>query len=392
MFTSTDLEQFNSQGIGLQNVGNQLARFKEGFPFVVLVAPATIDNGIVRLDDQQVKASADAFDAQQNSVQMIKFVPASGAATRMFKDLFEFQSAHRSPDFPSDIIALEKKYPAVAVFIADLHRFPFTGELQTTLRNQGLELRNLLKKNDYQKIIHHLLDRDGMNYAALPKGLLSFHRYPGEIRTAMEEHLVEGAAYCRNVTGDVRLHFTVSPEHLEAFRDLVGHKIDGYGKRYGVTYQVDFSVQKSSTDTLAVDLNNEPFRNSDGRLLFRPAGHGALIENLNDLEADVIFIKNIDNVVPDHLKPENTLFKKALAGYLLTLRQKVFTCLKRLQEPLPDEQEMNEMALFARDKLFMDTSFLDVLDWEKKQLALFHLLHRPIRVCGMVKNVGEPGG
>ncbi len=392
MFTPTDLEQFRSHGIELAYAERQIAHFKEGFPFVTLTSPATIGNGIIRLEESQVRSLANAFDLQKIRMRLVKFVPASGAATRMFKDLFEFQSVLQAADTGPDRKALEKSHPAVATFIAGLHRLPFAGKLRIMLSGQGMDLDNLLERGNYRQIIHYLLDREGMNYAALPKGLLSFHRYPDEIRSAMEEHLVEGADYCRDDQENVFVHFTVSPEHLEAFRHLVEQVRETYENRYGVTYHVDFSVQKSSTDTLAVDLNNEPFRNPDGTLLFRPAGHGALIENLNDLDADLIFIKNIDNVVPDHLKPDNSLYKKALAGYLLYLRQRVYSSLHKLTEEKPSEQDLEEITTFVRDSLFMDTAFLDGLKPEERQHALVNALHRPIRVCGMVKNVGEPGG
>ncbi|MDD5695574.1 MAG: DUF4301 family protein [Bacteroidales bacterium] len=392
MFTLKDREQFILQGVDIQHVENQIVRFKAGFPFIDLVAPATVGHGIIRLDETQVESNAGAFDMQKSNLRLLKFVPASGAATRMFKDLFEFSAALKPRGFDRDRASLEENFPAIAALIAYFHRLPFVDELRSALSKQGRDLDDLLGKSDYQVIMHYILDRDGINYAALPKGLLSFHRYPDETRTAMEEHLVEGADYCRDGHGNVCLHFTVSPEHLEAFRNKVDEVKGSYEKRYGVTYHVDFSVQKSSTDTLAVDLNNEPFRNFDGSLLFRPAGHGALIENLNDLDADIIFIKNIDNVVPDYLKPENTLYKKALAGYLLNLRQEVYTCLGRLQDNMLSEHDLNEIALFAMNTLLIDPSFLDSLDHENQRSALFNALHRPIRVCGMVKNVGEPGG
>lgn len=392
MLTTKDREQILSRGADIQDVENQIIRFREGFPFINLAAPATIDNGIIRLDDQQVRDLAASFDELKKDLRILKFVPASGAATRMFKDLFEYQSDPMVSASEPEPMATEKKYPFIAAFISDLDCFAFSRQLSDVIRGQGKDLKKLLEDHDYRTIVHYLLDPDGLNYAALPKGLISFHRYPDEVRTALEEHLVEGADYSRGDDGKVFLHFTVSPEHLEAFRDLVGRVKGIYEKRFHVTYTVDFSVQKTSTDTLAVDMNNEPFRNPDGSLLFRPAGHGALIENLNDLNADIIFIKNIDNVVPDRLKPENSLYKKALGGYLLTLRRNIFSIFSRLYNSGLTESEMDEIGRFARDRLYVDTKFLEGLDPEGRKQGLIRALDRPIRVCGMVKNAGEPGG
>ena len=392
MLTTRDHEQIMSKGTDIQDVESQISRFREGFPFIRLAAPATIGNGLIRLDDQHVKDLAASFEEMKQDLRILKFVPASGAATRMFKDLFEYQTDPAVSTSKPECMAMGKKYPFVEAFIADLECFAFVNQLGDVIRKQGNDLKKLLEDHDYRAIIHYLLDPEGLNYAALPKGLISFHRYPDEVRTAIEEHLVEGADYCRGADGKVLLHFTVSPEHLEAFRSLVGRVKGIYETRFNVTIQVDFSVQKTSTDTLAVDMNNEPFRNPDGSLLFRPAGHGALIENLNDLQADIIFIKNIDNVVPDHLKPVNSLYKKALGGYLLILRREIFSCLRKLNKPGLTDSELDEIERFIRDRLHIDTKSLERLDREGRRQGLITALDRPIRICGMVKNVGEPGG
>ncbi len=392
MLTTKDHEQILSRGADIRSVLDQLSRFREGFPFMNLTAPATLGNGIIRLGGDEVRDLARSYDEVKRGLRILKFVPASGAATRMFRDLFEFQSDPEASASTMDHKGLAEKYPFVAAFISELDRFAFTGQLRDAVRKQGKDLHILLDDHDYRTVIRYLLDPVGLNYASLPKGLISFHRYPDEVRTALEEHLVEGADYCRGDDGTVLLHFTVSPEHMEAFKSLIDRVRGIYEKRYHVTYSVDFSVQKASTDTLAVDMNNEPFRNPDGSLLFRPAGHGALIENLNDLNADVIFIKNIDNIVPDHLKPENSLYKKALGGYLLNLRKSIFSFLKKLEDTDLTGSELQEIEIFARDRLFIDTKFLEGLDAETRKRELYRALNRPVRICGMVRNEGEPGG
>ncbi len=392
MLTTKDHEQILSRGADIQGVENQILRFREGFPYIRLAAPATIGNGLTRLDDQQVRDLAASFDELKQGLRILKFVPASGAATRMFKDLFEYQSHPTVSTTKTEGMALKQKYPYVADFISNLRCFAFVQQLGDAIQKQGNELKRLLEDHDYRAVIHYLLDPEGLNYATLPKGLISFHRYPDEVRTALEEHLVEGADYCRSADGKVFLHFTVSPEHLEAFKRLVSRVKGIYEKRYNVTFQVDFSIQKTSTDTLAVDMNNEPFRNPDGSLLFRPAGHGALIENLNDLKADIIFIKNIDNVVLDNLKPVNSLYKKALGGYLLILRREIFSCLRKLNDSSLTDSELDGIERFTRDRLYVDTKSQERPDREGRKLRLIRALDRPIRICGMVKNVGEPGG
>lgn len=392
MFKPADLEQMTARGISLQNIENQINRFKEGFPYVILESPATVGNGIQRSDRGRVRQFADYFDQRKSVTGMCKFVPASGAATRMFKDLFEFKTAFMDSDEPLPIVNWKNDHPAVHTFFQNLELFAFFNLLRQQIRDSGVELAHLMNQENYVRIIRFLLSPDGLNYASLPKGLLAFHRYPDEIRTPVEEHLVEGAQYAKDLADRVSIHFTVSPEHLEGFQQRVRIVKDRLERQFGVVFDVGFSVQKPSTDTIAVDLNNEPFRNADGSLLFRPAGHGALIENLNDLDSDLIFIKNIDNIVPDRLKPENNLYKKSLAGCLLALRDEVFSWLRLLEKGEVSEQEIQQVKLFAEEQLCLDLAPIKGMDRIQSQQVLFGMLNKPIRVCGMVKNVGEPGG
>ena len=244
----------------------------------------------------------------------------------------------------------------------------------------------------YKEVAANLLNAAGLNYGALPKGLLKFHKYENGTRTPLEEHLVEGALYAAGKNGKVNVHFTVSPEHKDLFRALVEEKVKDYSSRYNVDYCVTFSEQKPSTDTIAADMDNHPFRDEKGKLLFRPGGHGALIENLNDLDADIVFIKNIDNVVPDRLKDDTVLYKKLIAGVLVTLQKQAFEYLELLDSGKYTREQVEEIIRFVQQKLFCRRA--DIKDMEDGDLVLYlkKKLNRPMRVCGMVKNVGEPGG
>jgi hypothetical protein len=238
-----------------------------------------------------------------------------------------------------------------------------------------------------------ILDHGGLNYSNLPKGLILFHDYPEGARTAAEEHLVEAISYARDRQGVARIHFTISPEHKEKFTELFNRIVGPYEQRYGTRLEITWSHQEPSTDTLAVDENNLPFRNPDGSLLFRPGGHGALLGNLNRLDADIIFIKNIDNIVPDRLKPETFLYKKVIGGFLLEMRGKVFEFLGKAEAGIITEEEISEMASFCMKKLSLPLlPDFDELSQSQKLHFLTHALDRPMRVCGMVRNEGEPGG
>lgn len=314
--------------------------------------------------------------------RVTKFVPASGAASRMFKNLFEFLGA----DYNIPKTDFEKK------FFDHIHSFAFYNDLNAAcMDNTGKDIDALMAGKEYKSIVANLLEAAGLNYGALPKGLLKFHRYADGVRTPLEEHLVEGALYAAGKTGKVNVHFTVSTEHRELFTKLVEEKVAVYAKKYGVEYDVSFSEQKPSTDTVAADMENKPFRDK-GKLLFRPGGHGALIENLNDLDADVIFIKNIDNVVPDRLKEDTVTYKKLIAGVLVTLQKQVFEYLELLDGGKYTHAQLEEIIRFLQQTLCCRK--LDIKDLEDADLVIYlrKKLNRPMRVCGMVKNVGEPGG
>lgn len=336
----------------------QLKNFREGFPFLPVTRAASCGDGIRVLDAAGIEQAAACYDRAKESLRVVKFVPASGAATRMFKDLFEFVREGR-------------RTAVVGELLANRRRFAFWPELRTIIGDDADELRTV------ENIV-----AEGLRYGETPKGLVSFHRYGDEVRKAVEEHLVEGAQYAA-AGGEVKIHFTVSPEHLTRFEALLAEKIPGYESRFGVKYRISFSVQDPSTDTLAVNPDCTPFRRADGRLLFRPAGHGALIGNLGKIDADIVFVKNIDNVTTDARRSDTVLYKKALAGVLLALQERIFEYLMALEVP---GAELEPIAAFIENELCVK------LPKDYGTALLRQVLDRPIRVCGMVRNEGEPGG
>lgn len=382
--TPQDLEQLADKGISQEQIAKQLADFANGFPYLKLEAAASLEKGVLNPSADEQNKYLSAWDAYcKSGKKVLKFVPASGAASRMFKNLFEFLDA--SYQIPST--------PFEETFFDNINKFAFYEDLNSAcLRLFDKDVMKLIEDAEYKKIVAVLLDADGLGYGLLPKGLLLFHSYPEGARTPLEEHLVEGAMYACNGDGTVDVHFTVSPEHRSMFESLVEDNAGIYAKRFGVKYNVSFSEQKSSTDTIAADMNNEPFRDKDGKLVFRPGGHGALIENLNDLEADVIFIKNIDNVVPDRLKGDTVQYKKLIAGILIDLQKQAFEYIKLLDSGKYSHDQIMEVLQFLRKKLFCKNP--EVKNLEDAELIIYmkEKLNRPIRICGMVKNVGEPGG
>lgn len=383
MITPQEKELLSQKGISEEQIAAQLACFKKGFPYLKLFAAASADQGILIPDADRQKEYLNIWDAYTKTDKtVVKFVPASGAASRMFKNLFEFLGA----DYDTPQTEFEK------TFFRQITDFAFYNDLNTACLNvEEKDIPALLAEGNYKAVVASLLETGGLNYGALPKGLLKFHRYEEGSRTPLEEHLVEGALYAANKNGKVNVHFTVSPEHRTLFKALVEEKAAVYARKYGVDYNVTFSEQKPSTDTLAVDMENQPFRDQ-GKLLFRPGGHGALIENLNDLDVDVIFIKNIDNVVPDKLKGDTVLYKKLIAGVLIALQQQAFTYLELLDSGKYTHEQVLEILQFLQKELHCKNPEVKFLEDAELVIYLKQKLNRPMRVCGMVKNVGEPGG
>ena len=394
MFTENDQAQIAAQGISNEQIDRQIQHFVAGFPYLTAIRAATIGDGMVRVDDEKLITYTRRFDEVAGDYSLMKFVPASGAATRMFKSLFA------AMDGKSD--------KSVDAFFEQIKEFAFYDDLKAAMAVKEQDITTA----DHATVLRFLLTDEGLDYGNLPKGLLKFHRYPDGPRTPVEEHLVEGAAYA-NANGLVRIHFTVSPEHHERFEKLLVDGKPDYEAWLGVAYDVTFSEQKKSTDTISVDLNNQPFRNADrngddaalraGSLLFRPAGHGALIENLNDIDADIVFIKNIDNVVPDAIRDVTVTYKKVLAMVLIDAQQQLFRLQELLEQSDTSEadepgEEVSDGYLAEADEFLQMTLYtnhpenFDTYSKADKVAYFNRKFDRPIRVCGMVPNVGEPGG
>jgi hypothetical protein len=383
MFTSEDLDQFQSKGISLNQIENQLKCFENGFPYLKVYRSASTKKGILKVSPLDEKLYIDEWENYLNDNHLVlKFVPASGAASRMFKDLFEFLEG------TSNIPQTAFEYR----FFKEIHQFAFAPELETAcMKNVGRPLDELIRTGDYKTVVRNLLLPEGLNYGALPKGLLRFHAYADGNRKAVVEHLVEGALYAKNKEGIVNVHFTVSPEHRALFEAEVKASAPAIEKGCGITLNIRFSEQKACTDTIAADAENQPFRDQ-GKIVFRPGGHGALIENLNDLDGDVIFVKNIDNIVPDRLKDSTVRYKKLLAGILVARQKQVFSYLHLLDSGKYTQEQLLEIIHFLQSQLFTRNPEIKFLEDSDLALYLKSKLNRPIRVCGMVRNQGEPGG
>ena len=370
MFKNNHLEQIEKQGLTPEIIEKQINDFKNGFPAMSLISPATPQNGIkVLSEDEEERSITICENSLSSGLSTCKFVPASGAASRMFKQLFDFIENGIENDF-------------MQTFFNDIEKFAFYQSLN--------ECANT---NDKQELVKLLLNDDGLGYGKKPKGLLAFHKYNGNSRTPFEEHLVETASYCAGSNGLAKVHFTISPEHEQGFTDLLAKVQNDYQKRFGIKFDVSFSYQHASTDTIAVDMDNNPYNDENGNLIFRPGGHGALLKNLNELDADLIFIKNIDNVAPDRLKHQTKKYKKTLAGLLVSIRNKVFFYIEKLEKPTSstDEELLKNIDIFLRKELSIQYNN-NFANNEEKINFYRTQLDRPIRVCGMVKNEGEPGG
>ena len=387
LFSDRDLADLKARGITTHAVHDQLRLYREPPPPAHLLRACTIGDGIRRLSDEQVQYYASLYDEEVCSLTVAKFVPASGAASRMFRSLLAV-AADPSLRTRSDLIARSDfDTRAVLQLLAELHHFAFYDDLRDAVEREGVSIGECVE-NDVPLLLSMLLEPKGLGYASLPKGLLAFHRDRGQVRTAFEEHLVEAAAYARG-QGDVcRLHFTVSPEHEVRFRALLASVRDSYEQQFGVHFEVEFSHQHPSTDTVAVDLDGDLVRDRAGRLLFRPAGHGALIGNLGGLACDLVFVKNIDNVTVDEWKPLTVVWKRALAGVLLELRTEVFARRRAVETEGPGAVDA-ALALLVEH---FGISVPEGLSAQRRREFAVDRLDRPLRACGMISSDADPGG
>lgn len=381
ILSDKDRRQLNSLNITEEDVNRQINNFKNGFPYLKIQKAATVGDGIIKFESHELDHLIKKFEDNRENIKVIKFVPASGAASRMFKDLFAFFNA----DNPNI-----NDHENVKKFFNGFKDFAFYTDVKKLVAEAGDSIEALLEAGAFQNILGYVLTGKGLNYGKLPKGLIKFHNYEESARVAAEEHVVEGMNYGRSGKDKVVLHFTVSPEHLNLFKECMRNAIKQWPH---IQFDISYSEQRSSTNTLAVDMNNTPFREQDGSILFRPGGHGALLSNLNDLEAEVIFIKNIDNVVPDNIKETTIQYKNAIAGLLISLKEKIADAINDLIADNPEPSAISDAIRLLQNELNyqLPENFQDQ-NTEKQIEYLIAKLDRPTRICGMVKNEGEPGG
>jgi len=389
------IQQLLASGVPEELILAQLGSFSRGFPAAQLLRPCTLGDGVVTIAENEMEGLLATFAEATGKGRTTKFVPASGAATRMFKSLSAL--ANRQPPLnqsalEAGVAAGDEDCKAGKIFFSSLERFAFYDDLKNCLSAAALDLETLSREGRYAEILRFLLKPEGLNYENLPKKLIKFHRYPGENRTPLEEHLAEAVAYASDADGVSRVHFTVSPEHLPTVEAHIRRAVSRY-LQTGIRLNVSFSIQQSSSVTIAVDANNEPIRTESDLLVFRPAGHGALLANLNDLQGDLVFIKNIDNVVPDRLKTETYLYKRLLGGFLVRLQARIFAFIRAMSNDEVNRAFFTELGEFAQQWLNLTApATLANKPVEEQTAHWLALLNRPIRVCGMVRNQGEPGG
>lgn len=394
-FTKRDRQQMDSLGITEAQVIEQIEIFRKADFFVHLHRPCTLEDGVHTISSLDADRYLLLHEQAAREGRFLKFVPASGAATRMFQSLLQI---YYMPHFLEVEELHHRAEQGVAVacdflrFLGGLRQFPFLDDLKQAMMTDGFSLDALLRQCEFRVILDYLLTKRGLNYGTLPKALLKFHRYPDECRTAFEEHLAESAQYMDNGCGRCRVHFTVSAEHEQGFRELMERVGSLYEARFRTSYEIEYSFQKTSTNTVAVDMKNRLFRDRYGRIHFRPGGHGALLENLNDLHPDLVYIKNIDNLVPDRLKAPVVLWKKILGGCLVDLQDRVHALLRDLTRD-PGSYLVDRGTAYCREVLMIPFPFgFEGWSVDRKREFIIGKLDRPIRVCGVVRNRGEPGG
>ncbi|MBW2599113.1 MAG: DUF4301 family protein, partial [Deltaproteobacteria bacterium] len=381
LFTESDLETIREEGLTVKELSSQLEILHSETIPLKLDRPCSIGDGIVVIPDSDRETLISIHKRAAAKGRMTKFVPASGAASRMFRDWFNYYEMEGFNDTKE-----------AEILKNEIIRFAFYDDLSDIISRDGRNIHDILRGN-ISEILEYILTSKGLNYTRLPKALLKFHAYPDRNRTSLEEHLVEAILYVRDKNGICRIHITTSEEHRSDVENYISSIRKYYETEYNVKFEISLSIQFPSTNTIAVDMEGKPFRDDTGRLVFRPGGHGALLKNLNTIEEDIIFVKNIDNIVPDRLKPETVHYKKILGGYLAGLQEEIFHYLRFLNENEPGKKQFSEIVRFCRKKLFavLPSDFEEFPDTQKRDF-IFDMLNRPLRVCGMVRNEGEPGG
>ena len=391
-FSKKDIKLINDRGLTEEMVSNQIDIFKKEIRFIDIKKPATVEDGILLLSEEDQKNQIDFYDKNKRSLEIVKFTPASGAASRMFKFLFNFLDSYQSHKQSINSYINKRRDNDLQLFFIGLDKLPFYQEVINYMRQSlGEDPETMSTDRFCEKFVQAMLLEEHLNYGNLPKGLLTFHKYKQHTSTAYEEHLFEANHYICN-QNRARLHFTISPQHEALFKAKQQEVLKDIEEKTDCAYEISYSFQQSNTDTITVDTKNRPIRDESGNLMFRPGGHGSLIENLNNVEADVIFIKNIDNVVVNSLEPRVTKYKKILGGKLIELQQKAHDYCKKLIED-PAEIDIDEVLTFVQQELNIRIKEEFEKFSRKYQIEyLIEKLDRPLRVCGMVKNENEPGG
>ncbi|MFC2118870.1 DUF4301 family protein [Bacteroidota bacterium] len=394
MFSKNDLQQIKKKGIPPNTINNQLSRYKNGIQYLTIIKPATTSSGIYTLNQEKRENAIEEFEKQSVKLNITKFVPASGAATRMFAPLIDFRKNYEESPEKLLHLLVDRDFNSSYYFFENLRKFAFIDILIRRIHKKGDSFDSLINEKRYGRILSVLLGKKGMNYAYLPKGLIKFHKYKDYSRTATEEHMAEAAGYCVGKNNQINIHFTVSKEYKDLFLEHIEDKHSRFAEKFNVKYNFSVSEQDSSTDIIAVDNKNKPARDENGNLIFLPGGHGALIHNLNKIDSDIIFIKNIDNVVPDVYKDETFIYKKAIAGILIQIQEKLFKYLIEIEEiDILDIKYLKKLLNFLKSELCIQPPE-DIEEWSdiKKLNYVTAKLNRPIRVCGMVEIEDEPGG
>ena len=391
-FTEEDIKQIEKKGLSIEKVNAQIEVFKKGISFSNLISVATVGNGILKLKPEDQKKHVALFENKLEEKSIIKFTPASGAATRMFKFLFQFLEEYNPKKESINSYINRNKAKDLSLFFVGLEKFTFYERVIQKARQVDEYYDRLYDNEQRLLFVKTMLDEDKLNFSYYPKGLFPFHKYKDHNATAFEEHLFEAALYCAS-KGKAKLHFTISEKHKNKFDEEFERIERIVEQKTNAQFDISFSYQKESTDTIAVNKNNEPFREDSGSLHFRPSGHGALLENLNEIDADVIFIKNIDNVVVYKYETEVSHYKKMLGGILLGVQEQAFNYAKKLEEITVSDEDIVEIVKFLKEKLnVVFSSEYEKFSKRFQAEYLMEKLNRPIRVCGMVKNEGEPGG
>lgn len=392
--SQADRAQLENLNITVETFEEQLHNFEVGFPKINLVKPATVQHGIWKLTPKEAQKAEKYFENHAKNFKMSKFVPASGMASRMFKDVYTFITTFEESEANYNDFIQGQSFQSIRFLIENLQRLPFYTHLIEVLKKQGYYLKDLQAMRQFKTILKSIVEESGLGYGSYPKALLPFHTYKQHeqivTRTALQEHLVEPLHYL-NYDNTIRLSFTIGQDYATAFEKHLTRVKTAYETQYKTTFKLNYSFQASHTDIVAVDENNKPFRLPDGQLLFRKGGHGALLDNLNNCKDDLIFVKNIDNIAHESKQKPSYHWKKILGGTLMKVQKEIFDLLKRLEDNTIQDLDWVLKRLFKDYNITLPESYFQ-LEQSEKRAYLKQVLNKPIRVCGMIVDTGHAGG